>query len=239
MKRRVAGEPVAYIVGWREFHGHRFRVTPDVLIPRPDTETLVDAALALVPGDASARVLDLGTGSGCVAISIALARPLAQVVATDSSPAALAVARGNAQALEARNLCLMAADWYAGISGRFDLIVSNPPYIAAADPHLATGDLRFEPADALSPGGDGLDALRAIIDGAPAHLEAAGWLLVEHGWDQGEAVGSLLAAAGFAHRSTHHDLGGHHRVSGASRAATTTAPPASCRPRSSCSPPHS
>lgn len=239
MKRRVAGEPVAYIVGWREFHGHRFRVTPDVLIPRPDTETLVDAALALVPGDASARVLDLGTGSGCVAISIALARPLAQVVATDSSPAALAVARGNAQALEARNLRLLAADWYAGISGRFDLIVSNPPYIAAADPHLATGDLRFEPADALSPGGDGLDALRAIIAGAPAHLRASGWLLVEHGWDQGEAVGSLLAAAGFAHRSTHHDLGGHHRVSGASRAATTTAPPASCRPRSSCSPPHS
>jgi len=239
VQRRLAGEPVAYIVGWREFHGHRFRVTPDVLIPRPDTETLVDAALALVPGDAAARVLDLGTGSGCVAISIALARPLAEVVATDNSPAALAVARGNAQALGARNVRLTAADWYAGVSGRFDLVVSNPPYIAAGDPHLAAGDLRHEPAGALSPGGDGLDALRTIIVGAPAHLEAAGWLLVEHGWDQGQTVGSLLAAAGFTHRSTHQDFGGHHRVSGGTWTATATATPASCRPHSSCNPPRS
>lgn len=216
--RRAAGEPVAYILGWREFHGHRFAVTPDVLIPRPDTETLVDAALALLPEDKAARVLDLGTGSGCVAISIALARPHAVVVATDASDAALAVAAGNARALGADNVRLVRGDWYGALGCEtdepFDAIVSNPPYIAAADPHLVGGDLRAEPAAALSPGGDGLDALRAIIAGAPAHLRPGGWLLVEHGWDQGSAVAALLADAGLVDRVDHHDLGGNHRVSG-------------------------
>lgn len=219
--RRVAGEPVAYILGWREFHGHRFAVTPDVLIPRPDTETLVDAALRVLPEGQAVRVLDLGTGSGCVAISIALARPAATVVATDASVAALVVARGNAEALCARNVSWLQGDWYAALEGeapqRFDLIVSNPPYIAAADPHLAEGDLRAEPAAALSPGGDGLDAIRTIIAGAPAHLRPGGWLLVEHGWDQGAAVAVLLADAGLGELIGHHDLGGNHRVSGARR----------------------
>jgi len=238
--RRVAGEPVAYIVGWREFHGHRFGVSPAVLIPRPDTETLVDAALALLPLEQPLRVLDLGTGSGCIAISIALARPRAEVIATDRSLMALAVAHSNARALGAGNVGLVAADWYAGIGGGFDLVVSNPPYIAGSDPHRLEGDLRFEPDRALSPGGDGLDALRAVIGGAPAHLRSAGHLLVEHGWDQGAAVGALLAQAGFDGLGMHHDLGGHHRVSAGTWAATTTTePPASGSSRSSCSPPRS
>ncbi|MBU3695094.1 MAG: peptide chain release factor N(5)-glutamine methyltransferase [Rhodocyclaceae bacterium] len=212
--RRVAGEPVAYLLGWREFHGHRFAVTPDVLIPRPDTETLVDAALALLPDGKAARVLDLGTGSGCVAISIALARPRAEVVGVDASSAALRVAQSNAEALGASNVRFVVSDWYAAVEGRFDLIVSNPPYIAAADPHLGEGDLRFEPGGALSPGGDGLDALRAIIAGAPERLVPGGWLLVEHGWDQGAAVAGLLVEAGFEDRVGYRDLGGNHRVSG-------------------------
>lgn len=216
--RRVAGEPVAYILGWREFHGHHFRVTPDVLIPRPDTETLVDAALAVLPEGRPLRVLDLGTGSGCVAISIALARPMTTVVATDASAAALAVARGNAQALGARNVRWLQGDWYGALGHdgerHFDLIVSNPPYIAADDPHLGQGDLRAEPAAALSPGGDGLAALRAIIAGASEYLQPGGWLLVEHGWDQGAAVAALLANASLLDRIDHHDLGGNHRVSG-------------------------
>lgn len=216
--RRAAGEPVAYILGWREFHGHRFHVTPDALIPRPDTETLVDAALAVLPEGRPLRVLDLGTGSGCVAISIALARPMTTVVATDASAAALAVARGNAEALGARNVRLLRGDWYGALGSELnealDLIVSNPPYIAADDPHLCQGDLRAEPAVALSPGGDGLAALRTIIAGAPAYLHPGGWLLVEHGWDQGAAVATLLADAGLLDRVDHHDLGGNHRVSG-------------------------
>ena len=214
VRRRVAGEPVAYILGWREFHGHVFRVTPDVLIPRPDTETLVDAALTVLPDDRATRVLDLGTGSGCVAISIALARPQAEVVATDASAAALAVAAANARALGADSMRCIESDWYSAVEGRFDLIVSNPPYIAAGDAHLREGDLRFEPAGALSPGGDGLDALRTIVTGASAHLEPGGWLLMEHGWDQGAEVDAMLAAAGFADRVDHADLGGNHRVSG-------------------------
>lgn len=237
--RRGAGEPVAYIVGWREFHGHRFGVSPAVLIPRPDTETLVDAALALLPQEQPLRVLDLGTGSGCIAISIALARPRVEVLATDHSLTALAVAGSNVRALGADNVGLVAADWYAGIGGEFDLIVSNPPYIAGDDPHRLEGDLRFEPDPALSPGGDGLDALRAVIGGAPAHLRSAGRLLVEHGWDQGAAVGALLTQAGFDGLEMHHDLSGHHRVSGGIRAAMTTVSPASGNSRSSCSPPRS
>ena len=215
--RRLAGEPVAYILGWREFHGHRFEVNPDVLIPRPDTETLVDAGLAVLPADRPTRVLDLGTGSGCIAISIALARPLAAVVATDASEAALMVASANAAALGASNVRFLKGDWYAALGAsttRFDLIVSNPPYIPAGDGHLQMGDVRAEPLLALTPGGDGLDALRAIVAGAPAHLMPGGWLMVEHGWDQGGAVRALLAAAGLEGLVDHHDLGGNHRVSG-------------------------
>lgn len=212
--RRMAGEPVAYLLGWREFHGHRFSVTPAVLIPRPDTETLVDAALAVLPEDRPARVLDLGTGSGCVGISIALARPLANVVATDSSTHALTLAQHNAANLGASRVTFLRSDWYSAVAGDFDLIVSNPPYIAETDPHLREGDLRFEPQDALRSGGDGLDALRMIIARARTHLVPDGWLLVEHGWDQGAEVGALLAQAGLVDRIGCHDLGGNHRVSG-------------------------
>ena len=215
--RRRAGEPVAYILGWREFHGHRFGVNPNVLIPRPDTETLVDAGLAVLPADRPTRVLDLGTGSGCIAISIALARPLAAVVATDASEAALMVASANAAALGASNVRFLKGDWYAALGAdpdRFDLIVSNPPYIPAGDGHLQMGDVRAEPLRALTPGGDGLDALRVIVAAAPEHLLPGGWLMVEHGWDQGGAVRGLLAAAGLEGLVDHHDLGGNHRVSG-------------------------
>ena len=214
LARRASGEPVAYILGWREFHGHRFAVTRDVLIPRPDTETLVDAALTRIPQDVPLDVLDLGTGSACIAIAIALARPLVRVLATDASAAALAVAADNARALTATNVRFVQSDWYQAVGDRFDLIVSNPPYIAGDDAHLAEGDLRFEPAAALSPGGDGLDALRTLVASAPDHLRPGGWLLLEHGWDQGAAVAVLLAAAGFGSLVTALDLGGHHRVSG-------------------------
>jgi len=215
--RRAAGEPVAYLLGWREFHGHRLRVTPAVVIPRPDTETLVDAALSQIPADAPTEVLELGTGSGCIAIAIALARPLARVLATDASDAALAVAADNVRALGATTVQLARSDWYGAIDRCFDLIVSNPPYIAPDDPHLCHGDLRHEPRSALSPGGDGLDALRAIVAGAPQCLRPGGWLLLEHGWDQGPALADLLAAAGFVSRLAYRDLGGQHRVSGGQR----------------------
>ncbi len=211
---RQHGTPVAHLLGWREFYGHRFVISADVLIPRPDTETLVDAALRLLPAELPARVLDLGTGSGCIAVSLALARPHWRVTATDVSSAALAVAEHNVQRLGAGNVRCLHGNWYAPVSGCFDLIVSNPPYIAADDPHLQAGDLRFEPATALTPGGDGLDALRAVAAGALAHLQPGGWLLVEHGWDQAATVAVVLAQAGLKNVLTWRDLGGHVRVSG-------------------------
>lgn len=212
--RRAAGEPVAYILGEREFHGRLFRVTPEVLIPRPETELLVEAALDRLPADRPVHVLDLGTGSGCIALSLALERPLARVTAVDASPAALALARDNAARLGALGVAFLDGDWYAPLGvKKFDMIVSNPPYVAAGDAHLARGDVRFEPATALAAGADGLDALRAVIAGAPPHLGADGWLLLEHGYDQEAAVRALLARAGFRQILCLADAAGLPRVS--------------------------
>jgi release factor glutamine methyltransferase len=211
--RRGAGEPIAYLIGWREFYGRRFAVTPDVLIPRPETELLIDLVLAEFDRAATPRLLDLGTGSGVLAITLALQLPGADVIATDVSPTALAVARENAGALGAR-LRLIGSDWYAALGGqRFDLIVANPPYVAPRDPHLEQGDLRFEPRGALvgnGPAGDG--DLETIIRGAPPHLCAHGKLFVEHGWNQGAAMRIRMQEAGFRSVRTAQDLGGNERV---------------------------
>jgi len=213
--QRALGAPVAYLVGKREFYGRDFGVGPDVLIPRPETETLVEAALARLP--AAGRVLDLGTGSGAIAVTLACERPQARIVATDASAPALEVARANARAhgCEAR-IAFAQGPWYDPVAGeRFDLVVSNPPYVAAADAHLEQGDLRFEPRAALTDGSaDGLDSIRAIVGAAPAHLAPGGWLLLEHGYDQAGAVAALLDAGGFVERVAIPDLAGIPRVAG-------------------------
>ena len=212
--RRLAGTPIAYLVGTREFYGRPFQVTPDVLIPRPDTELLVELALARIPSDQPMEVLDLGTGSGCIAITLALERPLARVTAVDRSVAALAIAQRNAAKLNA-DVELLTSDWFTALaSRRFDLIVSNPPYIAAADPHLARGDVRFEPLNALAAGADGLDELHRLAHTACAHLKPGGALLLEHGYDQAEAVQALLRNTGIGHLQSWADLAGILRVSG-------------------------
>ncbi|HQR52532.1 MAG TPA: peptide chain release factor N(5)-glutamine methyltransferase [Burkholderiales bacterium] len=212
VERRSRGEPYAYLVGRREFHGLDFRVTPAVLIPRPETEILVDAVLARIGPDQDARILDLGTGSGAIAITLARLRPRAEVSATDSSAAALGVARANALSLAAR-MRFVESDWYAGLGReRFDVIVSNPPYVAAGDPHLDRGDLRFEPRAALVGGADGLDCLRALVGGAARHLTPGGALFFEHGHDQAAACRELLEVAGFQSISTIRDLAGIERV---------------------------
>jgi release factor glutamine methyltransferase len=214
LTRRLSGEPVAHLTGTREFYGRRFQVSPDVLIPRPDTELLVELALARMPPGQAVHVLDLGTGSGCIAITLALERPLAQVTAVDRSTAALAIARHNADILNAR-VEFLNSDWFASLTGRrFDLIVGNPPYIAAADPHLALGDVRFEPLSALTAGTDGLEDLRKLTAAAGAHLRPGGALLMEHGYDQADAVQTLLQSAGFHHVQSWPDLSGIQRVSG-------------------------
>jgi len=211
--RREHGEPVAYLTGISGFYGLELIVTPDTLIPRPETELLIDLALMRLPTDTPARVLELGVGCGAIAIAIARARPKSHVTATDVSPGALKVARANAQRLGIRNLDFLESDWYAALdTQQFDLIVSNPPYIAAHDPHLDQGDLRFEPRTALTPEGDGLDALRRIITTAPAHLIFGGWLLLEHGFGQGLAVRELLVGRGFVGVGTQRDLGQRERV---------------------------
>lgn len=213
LTRRLAGEPVAYILGKREFYGLEFQTTAAVLIPRPETELLVELALERVPQDRPCAVLDLGTGSGAIAITLARLRPLAQVTAVDQSPEALALARENADRLEANKLRLLRSDWFASLSGeKFDLIVSNPPYIAAADPHLQQGDVRFEPLSALASGADGLDAIRVIVATAPLHITPGGWLLFEHGYNQGERCRNLLLQHGFDHIDTMPDLAGIPRV---------------------------
>lgn len=208
-QRRRAGEPMAYLLGVQEFYGRPFHVTPAVLIPRPETELLVDLVLDALRATENPLVLELGTGSGCIAITLALERPDARVVATDRSVAALAVARANAARLGAR-VDLIASDWYAAIDGQFDAIVANPPYVAAGDPHLAA--LRFEPIHALTDRADGLACLRAIVAGAPAHLAPGGRLLVEHGHDQAAAVRALLAQAGFGEVRTARDAAGIERA---------------------------
>ncbi len=217
-QRRQDGEPMAYLLGVREFMGHDFRVTPDVLIPRPDTEVLVETAVAFIrrAPHAPVRVLDLGTGSGAIAVSIALACPQVQVVATDFSLAALEVARQNAQALSAQ-VEFYNGSWFDALpvdSAAFDLIVSNPPYIHAGDPHLDQGDLRFEPVIALTDGFDGLHDLHAIIKGAGRWLKPGGCLWLEHGWDQAQAVRKDLVNAGFNRVESLTDLAGIERISG-------------------------
>jgi release factor glutamine methyltransferase len=211
--RRSAGEPVAYLVGHRGFRNLDLAVTPDTLIPRPETELLVELALARIPVDNEAHIADLGTGSGAIALAIAAERPHAHVIATDRSDAALAVARNNASTHALANVEFRNGDWFAPLAGeQFDIIASNPPYIADDDPHLSQGDLRFEPRAALSCGQDGLDAIRSIVRDAPVHLRDDGWLLLEHGHDQGEAVRSLLGNAGFVQVETVQDLEARDRV---------------------------
>ncbi|WP_345814401.1 peptide chain release factor N(5)-glutamine methyltransferase [Paraburkholderia sp. PREW-6R] len=219
--RRVAGEPVAQLVGQREFFGLEFEVTSDVLIPRPETELLVDAALTAIDPLAHPRVLDLGTGTGAIAVAIAFTRPDAQVWALDRSAQALAVATRNAaRLLDAKRrggaLTLLQSDWYASLDAslRFDVIVSNPPYIASGDPHLTEGDLRFEPRGALTDEADGLSAIRTIIAGAPGLLAPQGVLWIEHGYDQAQAVRTLLSAGGFSEVRSERDLAGIERMSG-------------------------
>ena len=212
LQRRTQGEPVAYIVGSREFYGLPFETTPAVLIPRPDTELLVELALARLPP--RGRVLDLGTGSGAIAVALAHARPDAAVTALDVSTEALAVAARNARH-NGVPVRFLHSDWFAAVEGEaFDLIVSNPPYIAAGDRHLGEGDLRFEPSGALTDFADGLSALRALVDGAPSHAAPGAWLLMEHGYDQAEAVRKLLSAAGYTEVASWRDLAGIERVSG-------------------------
>jgi release factor glutamine methyltransferase len=211
LERRRAGEPVAYLIGEKEFHGLNLHVDPRVLVPRPDTETLVEWALRCLEGRAAPRVLDLGAGSGAIALAIAHARRDAAVTAVDASADALAVARANAARL-GLPVRFRQADWLDGAEAGHDLIVSNPPYIARGDAHLAA--LRHEPMSALVSGPDGLDDLRRIIDAAPAHLRDGGWLLLEHGHDQAAAVRQLLARRGFGETQSRDDLAGIARCSG-------------------------
>jgi len=218
--RRALGQPVAYLVEKREFYGREFAVGPDVLIPRPETETLVEAALARLAAHVSSPMprpscVDLGTGSGAVAVTLACERPNAAITATDVSQAALDIARCNAEAHQCR-VELVRGAWYAPLEGRrYDMIVANPPYVAGEDAHLAQGDLRFEPAGALTDGSrDGLDSIRAIVAGASAHLNPRGWLLFEHGYDQAQPVAALLKAAGFRETVSIADLAGIPRVAG-------------------------
>ncbi len=218
LKRRLEGEPIAYIVGVRDFYGLQFKVSPAVLIPRADTETLVEAALAKIPIEKPYKVLDMGTGSGAIAISIALLRPQAQVMALDTSLTALQIAGENKQNLAVKNLTLLQSDWFSGLNGeKFDVIVSNPPYISVQDIHLTQGDLRFEPLQALASGKDGLDSIRHIITEAPQHLNAQGWLMLEHGYDQSAQAQQLLSAAGFVEVVSLPDLARILRVTAGKR----------------------
>ncbi|MGA0586890.1 peptide chain release factor N(5)-glutamine methyltransferase [Dyella sp. KRB-257] len=218
VRRRQLGEPVAYITGRRGFWSLELEVTPATLIPRPETERLVELALDRLAEDAPVRVVDLGTGSGAIALSIGTERPRAKIVATDASAEALEVARRNARRLCIPNVQFVLGDWLAPLGeARVDLIVSNPPYIEADDPHLAQGDLRFEPASALASGADGLADIRRIVGDARQHLLPGGWLLFEHGWNQGEACRALLQVAGYGEVFTAQDLEKRDRVSGGRR----------------------
>ena len=214
LSRRRAGEPVAYITGSRGFWTLDLGVNEHTLIPRADTETLVEAVLERVDRTAALRVLDLGTGSGAIALALASELPAAVVTATDFSENAVHIARANAVRNSINNIAFLVGDWFVAVpdSERFDVIVSNPPYIADNDPHLLEGDLRFEPATALSSGSDGLDDIRHIVAHAPEYLVESGWLFVEHGYDQGERVRNLLLAHGFTNVETLRDFGQNDRV---------------------------
>lgn len=213
LQRRLSGEPIAHILGYREFYGLKLKVTPDTLIPRPDTETLVEAALAKLPSVANLKVLDLGTGTGAIALAIAHNRPNTNVLAVDASQAALDVAIENAARLKITNVQFILSNWFAALDAqKFDVIVSNPPYVAADDIHLTQGDLPWEPISALAAGPDGLGDIRQIIASAPQHLNPHGWLLLEHGYDQAGRVAALLKKAGFGAIATVKDLGSNDRV---------------------------
>lgn len=217
--RRAAGEPLAYLTGWRDFWSLRLAVSPAVLVPRPETELLVERALALRAAPAG-RVADLGTGCGAIALALASERPGWEVTATDVSAAALEVARANAASLSLARVQFRQGSWYAPLAGeRYDLLLSNPPYVAAGDPALARPPLALEPSVALTPGAgaDALEYLRVLVRGAGMHLEADGWLLLEHGAAQGSEVRRELVAAGFRSVRSHHDLAGHERMTEAQK----------------------
>lgn len=219
LQRRRQGEPVAYLLGNQGFWSLELQVSPDTLIPRPDTERLVEVALERGPQHA-ARVLDLGTGTGAIALALAAERTQWQVTGVDRMSGAVALAETNRSQLALANVQFLPSDWFSALSGHcFDLIVSNPPYIAADDPHLQQGDVRFEPVSALVSGADGLDDIRYIIDTAPGYLVSGGWLLLEHGWQQADAVRAWLERGGFTDVQSWRDLGGHQRVSGGRRHA--------------------
>ena len=210
-QQRRSGTPLAYLLGFREFWSLKLKVTPDVLIPRPETEYLVEWAIEISESQHCSSLLDMGTGSGAIALAMKSACPQLEVTATDESTGALAVAHENAEAL-GLDIELTESDWFRGIAGRvWSLIVSNPPYIAANDPHLTAGDLRFEPTNALTDGDDGLAAIRTIIDASPEHLEVGGWLLIEHGYDQAASVAKLMTERGFGNVTLRHDLAGRPR----------------------------
>jgi release factor glutamine methyltransferase len=218
IERRASGEPLAYVIGRKDFWSLRLTVTPAVLVPRPETELLVERALALRP-DEYGQVVDLGTGSGAIALTLASERPGWQVVATDMSEEALAVARLNANALNLSRVRFLKGSWLEPLAGHtFDLIVSNPPYVPADDPAMSDPALLHEPRGALTPGADGLACLRAIIEAAPDYLERDGWLLLEHGADQAAEVARELVARGLRHVRSHRDLAGHERMTEAQRA---------------------
>ncbi len=215
LKRRIAGEPLAYVTGTRGFWDMELQVTPDVLIPRPDTECLVEQALQRIPIDSCWQVADMGTGSGAIALALAHERPQCEIIATDLSMAALVIAKKNARIQATKNICFAAGSWFQPIKNRlFEMIVCNPPYIPVDDPHLKQGDLPAEPEHALISGVDGLDAIRQIISDSMLHMKPGGYLLLEHGYDQAGAVIELLQHAGYKKIFTQKDYGGNDRVSG-------------------------
>jgi release factor glutamine methyltransferase len=212
IKQRALGQPVAYLTESSEFWSLPLRVSPAVLIPRPDTELLVEAALKKIPSEADWRIADLGTGSGAIALALASEREKCEIHATDIDMAAIRVAKGNARQLGLGRVRFHRGSWNKPLQGKFHLVVSNPPYINADDPHLQQGDLRFEPRKALTPGTDGLRAIQKISKLVFPILVDGGWLMFEHGWDQGSAAREVLQNTGFVHVKTLQDLAGHERV---------------------------